>query len=211
MFRAEWGDESTHATGAPEQREHCLLCQPRKSLRPHPHSSPLSGLAFLLGTPDPGGSVLIQRLPSLKWRSGLVAIPKALDTSLPTVTPNPTNMDRKKCPPANSREQGQRGWQAGSCQSLTADVSQPTCLKGNQDSPSQQAGKIAEQFQEREGMGSCSCMVRSTTGTGQSVSLSPSPRLAAARCSEWKWIFLQQVYPLIETSLELKQVHRPRE
>lgn len=36
------------------------------------------------------------------------------------------------------------------------------------------------------------------------------PGLMAAHFSEWKWIFLQQFYPLTETSLELKQVHHPR-
>lgn len=60
--------------------------RPRGHIPTHRLSSRV--LSFTLWTPYPGRSVTIWLSLSLKWRPGLVAIPKAHETLLPTVTPN---------------------------------------------------------------------------------------------------------------------------
>lgn len=63
---------------------------------------------------------------SLKQRPGLAAIPKAPDTPLPTVTPKPANLGRKKCQPADARGRGQ----TGVAHRLLSEFAQPTCIHG---------------------------------------------------------------------------------
>lgn len=193
----------TPSEPVPQRTVSVSPARPRGHIPTHRLSS--RGLNFTLWTPDPGRSVTIWLSLSLKWRPGLVAIPKAHETLLPTVTPKPANRGKKKCQLASTREGGRWARNAGTCH-LQTRVHPPTCFQGvraQEPRQPQAAGWVYSRAipGKRGDGGVIPEWPEVPRGVDKQESLSLSlglpwaTELAAVHFSAWKaaciWIFLQ--------------------